>query len=672
MNLRSLLIILAATTLLTVAAEPVQAQSAMDKLEPWVVENTANGAIAEYLVVLAEQADLSGAADLPTKHEKGRFVRDRLWRVAQRTQEPLLAELRTMGVEHRSYYIVNLIWVRGDRETALTLAAREDVARIEGNPWINNFPNLGQPEDGPTQPRGIEPGISYSGAPDVWSLGYSGQGLVVAGADTGIDWDHPALINQYQGWNGSSADHDYSWHDSIHAGGGVCGPNSPEPCDDHGHGTHTIGTVAGDDGFNNQIGMAPGARWIGCRNMNVGNGSPATYLECFEFFLAPYPVNGTPAQGDPYRAPDVTNNSWSCPPSEGCSHDTLLAAVQAQRAAGIMTVSSAGNSGSSCSSVSDPAAIYDESYTVGALNTGSDTLAGFSSRGPVTVDGSNRTKPDISAPGTSTRSAYPGGGYASMSGTSMAGPHVAGAAAVVMSAFPTLNGQPALTEQKLNQSAINISTSSCSSTAGVYPNNLYGWGRLSVDCAVPGLVSGGGETCAGDDATLQADLTGAGPWDVHWSDGHTQSGVTVSPATRTVSPTFGRSYTADVDNGTCSTRAAGIAYVSAYANLISVVIYATGDTTICPGCQGATFNVNTTGGGPCSHQWGYRLVPGGPVTALPGRTGASYLLDGNDFPGPGTYYVVAESTPQCGSPKISNEVEVLLVIPVELMSFTVE
>ena len=96
----------------------------------------------------------------------------------------------------------------------------------------------------------------------------------------------------------------------------------------------------------NQTGMAPGAKWIGCRNMNVGNGTPATYIECMEFFLAPYPVAGTPAQGDPSRAPHVTTNSWSCPASEGCSPNSLQAAVEAQRAAGIMMVVAAGNSGS--------------------------------------------------------------------------------------------------------------------------------------------------------------------------------------------------------------------------------------------------------------------------------------------------------------------------------------
>src|SRR2546430_14358629 len=98
--------------------------------------------------------------------------------------------------------------------------------------------------------------------------------------------------------------------------------------------------------------MAPGAKWIGCRNMDRGAGTPARYIECMQFFLAPYPVGG--GQGDPTLAPDVTINSWGCPPSEGCSANTLQAAVEAQAAAGIMMVVAAGNSGSNCSTVTDP------------------------------------------------------------------------------------------------------------------------------------------------------------------------------------------------------------------------------------------------------------------------------------------------------------------------------
>jgi subtilisin family serine protease len=467
------------------AGQPSAAPS--DKIAPWVWEHTAGGAQAEFLVVLQQQADLNRAESLSTKLEKGRYVYRTLWDTAQTTQAPLIAWLKARGVEYRSYYIVNLIWVKADRDVALDLAARSDVARLVGNPQIRALPPrpIGPAApDRSAAPDAVEPNITYVNAPQVWAMGYTGQGIVVGGQDTGYQWDHPALKNHYRGWNGSTASHDYNWHDSIHSGGGSCGANSPAPCDDNSHGTHTMGTAVGDDGGTNQIGMAPGAKWIGCRNMNQGAGTPATYLECFEFFLAPYPVGGTPAQGNPALAPDVTNNSWGCPTSEGCDVNSLTLAVQAQRAAGIMTVVSAGNDGPACSTITDPPSFYAEVYSVGALNTGTDTIASFSSRGPVTVDGSNRRKPDISAPGTSIRSSVPGSSYqsAGWSGTSMAGPHVAGAVALLWSAHPWLKNQIAATENLLNNSAVHVSSSACSSSG--WPNNTYGYGRLNVKAAV--------------------------------------------------------------------------------------------------------------------------------------------------------------------------------------------
>ncbi len=303
---------------------------------------------------------------------------------------------------------------------------------------------------------------SRVGAPDVWALGYTGQGVVVAGNDTGIDWDHPALVNHYREQQPGYGRHDFNWHDAIHSGGGSCGADSPVPCDDYGHGTHTLGTVVGDDGVGNQIGMAPGAKWIGCRNMNVGDGSPATYLECFEFFLAPYPVSGTPAQGDPALAPDVINNSWGCPSSEGCDAGTLEASVEALRQAGIVVVVSAGNSGSSCGSVSTPPAIYQQSFTVGAFDHTTDLIASFSSRGPVTYDGQTYIKPDIAAPGVDIRSSVPGGGYqGGWSGTSMAAPHVTGAVALLLSAAPGYAGQVDALEQALTSTAEPKSSGQC-------------------------------------------------------------------------------------------------------------------------------------------------------------------------------------------------------------------
>ncbi len=468
--------------------------AAMSKIAPWVIDQTANGQQAEFFVVLSDQADLSGAVALPTKNEKGHYVYEALWSKSQTTQGPILQWLRERGLGHRSFYIVNAILVTGSRDVAEALAARPDVARVEGNPHVQNLlPQPGPTTEAPLQPRApetVEPGINYTHAPQVWALGHTGEGIVIAGADTGIRWTHNALKPHYRGWDGVTANHDYNWHDSIHNSvGNPCGNDSPQPCDDFFHGTHTLATAIGDDGGTNQVGMAPGAKWIGCRNMDVGNGTPARYIECMEFFLAPYPVGGNPNQGDPTLAPDITTNSWACPASEGCSVGSLQAAVEAQRAAGIMMVVAATNSGPSCSTISDPPSFYDASYTVGALNTGTDTVASFSSRGPVTVDGSNRIKPDIAAPGTSTRSATNTSdtAYTTASGTSMATPHIAGAVALLWSARPTLRHDIAMTRTVLSDSAFHLNSSLCSSS-GTWPNNIFGYGRIDALAAVNHLL----------------------------------------------------------------------------------------------------------------------------------------------------------------------------------------
>ena len=183
---------------------------------------------------------------------------------------------------------------------------------------------------------------------------------------------------------------------------------------------------------------------------------------------------------------------------------------------------SAGNAGSGCSTVNDPPAIYDSSITVGSTDS-SDVIAGSSSRGPVTVDGSNRPKPDVAAPGVGVRSSVPGNGYAILSGTSMASPHVGGAVLLLWSAVPSLRHQVDQTESLLEQSAVHLTTAnaSCGSAARQTPNNTFGYGRIDVlaalqaagaptsiaSVAVSGAtVAEGGKT--GSTATVTIRLTG--------------------------------------------------------------------------------------------------------------------------------------------------------------------
>lgn len=441
--------------------------------------------MTEFLVHLSDQADLSGAEYLATKHEKGEYVYQQLVMTAKRSQGPMINFLSSEGVEYRTFWVANLIWVRGNGNILRSLAMRSDVAHIYSNPRVKLVDPEIEPESLSAQAVDApEWNISKIHAPEAWAQGFQGQGITIGGQDTGYAWQHPALINQYRGWGGESADHNYNWHDAIHqSSGNPCGSDSQEPCDDHhlGHGTHTMGTMVGQEAdLSNQIGVAPQAKWIGCRNMDQGIGSPATYIECYQWFIAPTDLNDqNPA---PSKAPDVINNSWSCPVSEGCSDPlVLLPVVEAVRAAGILTVHSAGNSGPICSSITTPSAIYEASFTVGNTDR-YDQISLSSSRGPVMIDGSGRIKPDVSAPGTAIRSSLPGGRYGTLSGTSMAGPHVAGLAALLYSAHPELIGQVNHLERLITASAVPVSSNSqCGGIQDTsFPNNSSGWGRVDA------------------------------------------------------------------------------------------------------------------------------------------------------------------------------------------------
>ncbi len=472
-------LVLAVLVITMVAATPAIAFDWRDKVDPWVLAKGRTGT-TEFLVMLTEQADLTPARDLATKQAKGAFVVDALRAVAERSQAPVLAELRARGVAHRSYWVANMIWVAGGLDAVQAMAERNDVLRVHANPEVRLQERVAYGDDAVAAPKAVEWNITKVKADQVWAAGVTGLGAVVAGQDTGYMWNHPALVNHYRG--GPAGDHDYNWHDSIHSGSSSCPPNSSAPCDDNDHGTHTMGTMVGDDGGSNKIGMAPGAEWIGCRNMIGGVGTPTTYAECYQWFLAPTKVDGSLPRPD--LAPHVINNSWGCPPSEGCTDpNVLLTVVQNVRAAGIVTVHSAGNSGSSCSTVEDPAAIYDESYTVGASDS-ADAIASFSSRGPVTVDGSNRPKPDITAPGVNIRSSTADGSYQQVgwSGTSMAGPHVAGLVALIVSRAPSLAGDVDLVEQIISATAVPLTTTQgCGGdSSSAVPNNVFGWGRIDA------------------------------------------------------------------------------------------------------------------------------------------------------------------------------------------------
>ncbi len=453
-----------------------------------------------FFVYLEEQANLRLAKAFKDKNEKGTFVYHALSTTADQTQSNIIDLLNQEQAIYQAFSIVNGIWVKGDFELVKKMSQRPEVAHVFYNAPVKALEpveltrtaNAGMRNDSVTW------GIDRMNADDVWALGYRGQGVVVGGQDTGYGWKVPSLKEKYRGWDGTNANHNYNWHDAIHTfsplGDSInanCGLNAAEPCDDHGHGTHTMGTMVAED-TTVQLGVAPGASWIGCRNMEDGWGSPQTYLECFEWFLAPTDLNNQNA--DPTKAPHVINNSWGCPPIEGCdtSNFVLLeTAINNLKLAGVVVVVSAGNSGSGCHSVDDPAAMFQNSFSIGALGV-NDTITGFSSRGSVTIDGSNRIKPNVVAPGQSVTSYWAQGDgsgnfmYLNASGTSMAGPHVAGLVALMISADSTLAGDVDRIENIIEQTALGrTSGQGCGGVSGSsIPNNTYGYGTVDALAAV--------------------------------------------------------------------------------------------------------------------------------------------------------------------------------------------
>lgn len=521
------------------ALTPAQQQQALAKMSPWLEKKSEDGKRIPFFAVMRDRADVSFAYQLPTKQMKGIFVFNVLTETAKRTQAGLQRFLKARGIPFQSFWIVNEILIQsGDRGLMMDIAARSDVDRLEGNPVVHN--PLPRPEPNLNVPGlalSVEWNVTKVNSPSVWALGFNGQNIVVGGQDTGYRWTHNALKPHYRGWNGTTANHDYNWHDSIHSSvGNPCGNNATAPCDDDGHGTHTMGSAVGYDGGSNQIGNAPGAKWIGCRNMDQGNGQPSTYLECFQWFLAPTTIAGT--NPDPTKAPDITTNSWACPASEGCSWDSLQTAVDNQKAAGIMTIVAAGNDGSACNTIGEwptvtnggPPANYASAFTCGSTtNSANNVLSSFSSRG-YAYEGGNPAlmKPNIMGPGSSVRSSYKTSDntYATLSGTSMATPNVAGAVATVLSGHVCYVGKQDNIALLMTATATRIPTTveACGGDYVNGPNNSWGYGLTNAlkafQSAAPPVADGWSGHAGGTAAKfVKSSGNIAATWDVSTCNG---------------------------------------------------------------------------------------------------------------------------------------------------------
>ncbi|ASK64399.1 peptidase S8 [Virgibacillus phasianinus] len=374
----------------------------------------------------------------------------------------------------RSYYIVNGMAVTATKEIAEKVASFAEVEKILPNETRQLFTTKTKDAKTPkSEVANVEWNVNRVGAPQVWGMGFDGSGTVIASIDTGVQWDHPALKEKYRGYDAATGEvnHDYSWFDAT--------AGEPEPYDDLGHGTHTIGTMVGSepDG-SNQVGVAPGAKFISVKAFTAAGGTDADLLAAAEWIMAPTDSEGN-ARVD--MAPDVVNNSWGGGPG---LNEWYRDVVKNWRAAGIFPEFSAGNTTltnpGGPGSVANPAN-YPESFATGATNS-DDVVAGFSLRGPSPYD---EIKPDISAPGVNIRSSVPGSGYeGGWNGTSMAGPAVAGVVALLHQV------DASLTVDELEEILLNTATPLTDDEYPESPNNGYGYGLVNAYAAVNSIVNG--------------------------------------------------------------------------------------------------------------------------------------------------------------------------------------
>jgi subtilisin family serine protease len=434
----------------------------------------------DFFVVMSSQAALSRAKSIADVDERRAWVYETLVEHADVSQKDLREWLDARGIPYTPYYLTNGVEVHASAIRRWQIGRRSDVLKIVYSPELRPIPELPEMMPG-TADKPVAPtwGLEAIGVPRVWKeLGVTGKGVVIGQSDSGVDATHPALADGYRGSEMGSDD--YNWLDPWFG--------KPQPYDINGHGTHTLATAAGDD----LVGVAPDAEWFACANLVRTFGSPAYYLTCMQFMLAPYPQTGDPLRdGKPELAADVSTNSWGCPARiEGCDEETLWFATEALRDAGIFFVAAVGNEGPACDSMQTPPGNYANTImAVGALRPDGD-IADFSNRGPETLSPDGAIGPDLLAPGVEVLSAWPGDGWNSIEGTSMAAPHVAGVVALMWSANPALRGNIEVTERILLETASPYQgiPDDCSQP-GQLPDPAFGYGVVNAYEAVKAALA---------------------------------------------------------------------------------------------------------------------------------------------------------------------------------------
>ncbi|MEU4265370.1 S8 family serine peptidase [Streptomyces argenteolus] len=476
-RIRPLALLAAALTALPLVLSAAPASARPDPGGPALFQQKTQVSVVEALtergsttlwINLDSEAGTAAARAAVTKDDKARKLYAAKTAHAASSQAGLRALLDEADVPYETFWISNTIKATGvGRALAEKIANRSDVESIEADEPVEiPDPLPGRAETGTDA---AEWNVDRVNAPRVWSeFGVKGEGVVVANIDSGVQYDHPALRAAYRGTKADGTySHDYNWFDPA----SVCA--TAAPCDNNGHGTHTMGTMAGADG----IGVAPGVKWIAAKGCATSSCARDTLLASGQWVVAP--TDSTGAAPRPDLAPDVVNNSWGANVYDAWYRDT----VQSWRDAGIFPAFSNGNNGPACSTSGSPGS-YTNSYSSGAFDI-NNAIASFSARGT----GENaEIKPDLAAPGVNVRSAWAGGGYNTISGTSMASPHTAATVALMWAASPAVAGDVGATEALLDASAVDTAADQCGGTPA--RNNVFGEGRLDAFEAVSATPRG--------------------------------------------------------------------------------------------------------------------------------------------------------------------------------------
>lgn len=451
--------------------------SMSSKIDGSLTESLQRNGHADILVSMKDGTqdilDSISSKSFSSRTERSQAVYDTLTSHARKSQSKILRSLSTQLISEKFRFgNVKSLWITNQISIELAsgefinhLAAMVEISRIQEDEIVQlHRPIENQVSNDPPAITVNQWGIVKIQAPDAWSLYNVGVNITVANIDTGVRGTHEILRSNYK-------NDGHSWYDPVR--------RTQIPTDDNGHGTHTMGTIVGQNGY----GVAPLALWIACKALNsAGSGTAGNLLTCGQYVVCPWATNGQNA--DCSKTPHIVSNSWGMSVGGSTSFDSMIAAWHA---AGIIPVFSIGNDGTACGTVRSPG---DRDVIGVGATTNTDAISYFSSVGP--GSGGFSLKPEISAPGSSIVSAsyQSDTAYRTMSGTSMAGPHVAGSVALLLNQNETLT-YAQVRSYILNSADQNLISSNaiCGGVRdNTFPNYHFGYGRINIFSALKALL----------------------------------------------------------------------------------------------------------------------------------------------------------------------------------------